>query len=120
MTESRLVDYLDQLHESASLACSYIEGLSKAEFLKDKKTQQAVILNIIVIGELATKLSRDHASFLDKHPSIPWKSMRGMRNRIAHGYFDIDLAIAWDTVHTGLPELLAALPAIQAGARSLS
>ncbi len=50
-----------------------------------------------------------HAEFADSHPEIPWRSMRGMRNRIAHGYFDINLDVVWDTVDTALPQLLQRL-----------
>jgi uncharacterized protein with HEPN domain len=50
--------------------------------------------------------------FAAQHDAIPWRSMRGMRNRIAHGYFDIDLAVVWDTLQTALPTLQAQLNAI--------
>ena len=113
MSANRLPDYLDHMLEAAQLACSYVEGLSKEGFLDDKRTQQAVILNLIVIGEAATKLLKDHAEFLDQHPEIPWKSMKGMRNRIAHGYFDINLDVVWETVQTALPELLDRLRTIR-------
>ena len=53
-----------------------------------------------------------HGEFAERHPEVPWRSMRGMRNRIAHGYFDINLDVVWDTVQTALPELLARLPEI--------
>ena len=85
MTENRLPDYLDHMLEAALQACSYVEGLDKDDFLLDKRTQQAVILNLIIIGEAATKLLKDYNQFLDQYPDMPWRSMRGMRNRIAHG-----------------------------------
>ena len=50
-----------------------------------------------------------HAAYCEAHPSIPWRNMRGMRNRIAHGYFELDLDVVWDTVDTALPQLLAQL-----------
>ena len=59
MSENRLSDYLTHLQQAASDACSYIDGLSKAVFLADKRTQQAVILNLIIIGEVATKLLKE-------------------------------------------------------------
>lgn len=86
MTSERLNDYLDHMLEASKLICTYTEGMSKGDFLADRKTQQAVILNIVVIGEVVTKLLRDHPEFADQHARIPWKSMKGMRNRIAHGY----------------------------------
>jgi uncharacterized protein with HEPN domain len=112
MTENRLPDYLDHLSEAARQACSYIEGMDEEAFLADKRTQQAVILNIVIIGEVATKLIQNHSNFLERHPDVPWQNMKGMRNRIAHGYFDIDLHVVWETVRTALPELLERLPAL--------
>lgn len=110
MNENRLTDYLDHMRQAATDACSFVEGLSKMDFLADKRTQQAVILSLIVIGEAATKIMDQYAEFAGQHPQVPWRSMRGMRNRIAHGYFDINLDVVWDTVQTALPELLEQLP----------
>ena len=47
----------------------------------------------------------EHGEFADAHPDIPWRQMRGMRNRMAHGYFDVNLEIVWETVQKSLPEL---------------
>ncbi len=113
MSENRLIDYIGHVQEAAQLACSYIDGLSKDDFLADKRTQQAVILNIVVIGEAATKLAKDYPEFIDQHPDVPWKNMKGMRNRIAHGYFDINLDIVWDTVQAALPQLVEQMTAIR-------
>ncbi|OYW18295.1 MAG: DUF86 domain-containing protein [Burkholderiales bacterium 12-64-5] len=110
MNENRLADYLDHMRQAATDACSFVEGLSKEDFLADKRTQQAVIMSLIVIGEAATKVMDGYAEFADQHRQVPWRSMRGMRNRIAHGYFDINLDVVWDTVKTALPELLEQLP----------
>ncbi len=99
MNENRLPDYL--------------EGMGKEDFLDDKRTQQAVVLNIAIIGEAATKLLKDYEPFFDQHPDVPWRSMKGMRNRIAHGYFAINLDVLWDTARTALPQLLLRLPAIR-------
>lgn len=96
--------------EAATLAQSYVEGLAKADFLGDKKTQQAVILNIMVIGEAATKLADEYPAFVLQFPQVKWKSMR---NRLAHGYFDINLDIVWETVKQALPVLASQLRKIQ-------
>jgi uncharacterized protein with HEPN domain len=85
---------------------------SRAEFSADTRTQQAVILNLFVIGEAATKLLTEYPDFAQQHAGIAWKSMKGMRNRIAHGYFDVDLDIVWETVATSLPQLLSQLSAL--------
>jgi len=110
---SRLPDYLDHISVAAQEACSFVEGMSKEDFLSDRRTQQAVILNIIIIGEAATKLIQNHSDFLDHHPEVPWRSMKGMRNRMTHGYFDINLDIVRETVQKALPELLRQIPSVR-------
>jgi uncharacterized protein with HEPN domain len=112
MNSDRSADYIGHMLEAAQLAHGYIEGLEKADFLADKRTQQAVILNIVVMGEAATKLVRDYPALIEQYPQVPWKSIKGMRNRIAHGYFDINLDIVWDTVRDALPALIETLAAI--------
>jgi uncharacterized protein with HEPN domain len=110
MSEHRLPDYLDHMHQAATDACDFVGPLRKDDFLDDKRTQQAVVMSLIIIGEAATKVMDDYAAFAQAHPEIPWRSMRGMRNRIAHGYFDINLEVVWNTVQTALPALLQQLP----------
>lgn len=101
----RHADYLEHMINAIGLARSHVEGLNKDDFFADKKTQQAVILNIIVIGEAATQIADEYPEFTSAHPEVPWKQMRGMRNRMAHGYFEINLDVVWDTVQLSLPEL---------------
>lgn len=113
MSENRLPDYLDHMQQAATDACSFVEGLDKDDFLADKRTQQAVIMSLIIIGEAATKLMDAYAEFAKEHQEVPWRSMRGMRNRIAHGYFEINLDVVWDTVQTALPQLLEQLSAVR-------
>ena len=112
----RLPDYLGHIQQAATDAGSFVEGLTKDDFLADKRTQQAVIMSIIIIGEAATKVMDGYAEFAQAHGQVPWRNMRGMRNRISHGYFDINLDVVWDTVQTALPELLKQLPTMRQGA----
>lgn len=113
MSQNRLSDYLDHMQQAAADACSFVEGLGKDDFLEDKRTQQAVIMSLIIIGVAATKIMDGHAGFTEAHPEVPWRGMRGMRNRIAHGYFDINLDVVWDTVQTALPALLNQLSSVR-------
>ena len=112
MTADRLADYLDPMRQAIADAHSFTEGLAQAAFMQDKRTQQAVVMSLIVLGEAATKVMDQHPAFAAEHSHIPWRSMRGMRNRIAHGYFDINLEVVWDTVQTALPSLRAQLEAL--------
>jgi uncharacterized protein with HEPN domain len=112
----RQLDYVEHMIEAIRLINSYMEGMNKTSFLADKKTQQAVILNILVVGEAATQIGNEYPEWADLHPDIPWRQMRGMRNRMAHGYFEIDLNVVWDTVQQSLPELEGKLLAVLHGA----
>ena len=109
MTLNRLPDYLEHMRQAIADAQSFTEGMVQADFVQDKRTQQAVVMSLIVLGEAATKVMDQFPAFAEQHKHIPWRSMRGMRNRIAHGYFDINLEVVWDTVQTALPELQSQL-----------
>lgn len=113
MSKYRLPDYLEHMQQAATDACGFIEGLTREDFLGDKRTQQAVIMSLIIIGEAATKVMDGYIEFAQTHGQVPWRNMRGMRNRIAHGYFDVNLDMVWDTVQTALPELLQQLLAVR-------
>jgi len=113
MNENRLPDYIDHIQQAAADARSFVEGLGKDDFLADKRTQQAVIMNFIIIGEAATKVMDGYTEFTQAHPDVPWRSMRNMRNRMAHGYFDINLDVVWETAQEWLPALLKQLPAVR-------
>ncbi len=113
MSENRLPDYIDHIQQAAADARSFVEGLDRDDFLRDKRTQQAVIMSLIIIGEAATKVMDVYSEFAQEHQEVPWRNMRGMRNRIAHGYFDINLDVVWETVQEWLPVLLQQLPAVR-------
>ena len=113
MTENRLPDYIDHIQQAATDACSFVDGMGKDDFLEDKCTQQAVVMSLIIIGEAATKVMDGFDAFTQAHTNVPWRSMRNMRNRMAHGYFDINLDVVWETVQEWLPDLLKQLLAVR-------
>ena len=114
MTTSRLSDYLDHMRQAIADAQSFTEGMAQLDFAQDKRTQQAVVMSLIVLGEAATKIMDQYPEFASKNAAIPWRNMRGMRNRIAHGYFDIDLDVVWDTLDSARPALKTQLDALAA------
>ena len=112
MKEHWLTDYLGHIQIAAFDACSFVEGINQEDFRCDKRTQAAVVMNLIVIGEAATKVMDKFPEFASAHGGISWRSLRGMRNRLAHGYFDINLDVVWDTVQTAVPALLLQMPGL--------
>jgi uncharacterized protein with HEPN domain len=101
----RLGDYVEHILDASRTACQYVEAIDKAEFMETRMIQQAVILNLIVIGEAAVQIETEFPDFAQANSSVPWKKLRGMRNRMTHGYFDTNLDIVWETVKNALPEL---------------
>ena len=64
-----------------------------------------MIRNIEIIGEAARNVERTALEFVAEHDEVPWAALYAMRNRVAHGYFTVDLEIVWKTVQLDLPEL---------------
>lgn len=114
---SRLADYIDHMQQAAAQAVAYVQGIDRAGFMADRRTQQAVLMNIVILGEAAAKVIAEFPDFADAQPDIPWRSIRGMRKRVAHAYFDINLELVWETVSTALPDLAARLPAVHRAAQ---
>lgn len=106
MTGDRSQTHLGHILQAAKQALTYVDGMDRSEFMTDTRTQQAVIMNLLIIGEAASRIIQNAPDIMAQNPTIPWLGMRGMRNRIAHGYFDIDLDVVWTTIQTALPDLL--------------
>ena len=103
MTVFRLTDYLEHIQQALAQARDHVGDMRKDAFLADLRTQQAVTMNLIIIGEAANKIAANDAAFVQAHPDFPWQGVRGMRNRMVHGYFDINLDVVWDTVKDDFP-----------------
>ena len=84
----------------------YTDGLDRTGFLVDDKTVDSVIRSLEIIGEAANRLPE---SFRQRHPEIPWRRIVGLRNRVIHGYFDVDLELVWAIVQRELPNLHEAI-----------
>ena len=103
--QSRLIGWLENMQTAMRLTLSYVDGMDRQAFFADTRTQQAVSMNLIILGEAASKVIESFPAMMSKYPEVPWNSIKGMRNRIAHGYFEIDLDVVWQTVRRSLPTL---------------
>lgn len=103
----RIPDYLEHILEAIERIDHYLEDTDEVAFLNDQKTQDAVVRNFEIIGEAAHNIESNHAKFAAAHPEVPWTVVYAMRNRVAHGYFKVDLGMIWKTIHTDLPVLHA-------------
>jgi uncharacterized protein with HEPN domain len=86
--------YVQDILEAIGRIEQYLEGLTFEQFSKDIKTIDAVIRNFAIIGEAAKNIP---VSVKREHPEIAWKRMTGMRDKLIHEYFGVDLQIIWDT-----------------------
>ena len=76
-TSNRLPDYLDHMRQAIADAQTFTEGMAAADFMQDRRTQQAVVMSLIVLGEAATKVMDQFPDFAASHAEIPWRNMRG-------------------------------------------
>lgn len=98
---------------AASKAVKLVENKSFQELEDDEVLTLALIKLIEIVGEASSRLSKE---FQAEHPEIPWSGIIGMRNRLVHAYFDINLKVIWQTTQEDLPALieqLKQLPEIQ-------
>ena len=84
----------------------------KAAFDRDEKTQDAVVRNLEIIGEATKNISDELRS---KQPDIPWRRLAGMRDKLIHEYFGVNLTIVWQVVDQEIPKLGASLGEILQG-----
>ena len=101
----RVQDILD----SITAIQTYTVDMDYAAFAQDRKTIDAVLRNITVIGEAASQVP-DAVQTVS--PEVPWRDMRDMRNVVVHEYFGINRQILWDTIQTNLPPLIPQLQAL--------
>jgi uncharacterized protein with HEPN domain len=109
----RVADYLQHILEAIGNIQEYTAGMDMAAFLADRKTSDAVIRNLEVVGEACNNIAKNHPDIAAQHSSIPWGFAYEMRNALAHGYFTIDLAIVWQTIQNDLPSLQKQVSALQ-------
>jgi uncharacterized protein with HEPN domain len=94
--------YLEDILEATRKIMAYTGSLSKAAFLEDEKTFDAVVRNLEVICEAVKKLPEDLRA---KHAAVDWKKIAGLRDILIHEYFGLDAEIVWDIVQTKVPVL---------------
>jgi uncharacterized protein with HEPN domain len=113
MTSDRLQTYLHEMEKAAREIGAFLDGMTRDEFLADVVRQRAVGMNLLIIGEASMRLADEFPDFAGDHSDIPWAKIRGMRNRIAHGYLSIDLDTVWSTSQNAIPDLIASLDALR-------
>jgi len=97
-----IVDYLDDIRTAIAEVKEFTAGMTFDEFAADKKTVNAVIRSLEVLGEATKHIP---AAFRRKHPAVPWAKMAGMRDVLIHDYMGVDLKTVWMVAQDRLTEL---------------
>ena len=100
--------FVADMQEAIEKIASYVDAMTFTDFQSDTSTVDAVVHNLLVIGEAARCLP---ASIKENHPDIDWIAINGLRNRIAHEYFGLSLSVIWEIVQRDLPRLQQQLSA---------
>jgi uncharacterized protein with HEPN domain len=109
MVKRDIRDYLTDILTYIDLAEKFIKDMTFAEFEEDQKTVLALTRAVEIVGEATKNIP---SSIREQNPEVPWKDIAGMRDRIAHVYFGIDLDIVWSTAKERLPELRPVIQSI--------
>lgn len=102
MKKREYLDYIQDIVESINDIESFTKGIDFNDFIKDKKTINAVVRSLEVIGKASKKVPEN---IKKKYPALPWKQMAKMRDKLIHEYFGVDVEIVWKVVNDELPPL---------------
>ena len=102
MKKREIGDYVQDILEAIIEVKVFTQRMGPEDFASDKKTINAVVRSLEVMGEAAKKIPDD---VRQKYPDIPWRSMAGMRDKLIHEYFGIDLDIVWEVISVELPPI---------------
>ena len=94
--------YINKIIEDLSFMIEHTKGLSQQEFEENAVLVDSVMFRLIQVAENSEKLT---AAFKEEHKDIPWKNIKGMRNKIVHNYGVVDLTTVYQTVIESVPEL---------------
>ena len=102
--------YIGKIIEDLEFVVKHAKGKTQEEIESDELLIDSIMFRIVQVAESNNKLSDD---FKSKHQDVPWTAIKGMRNRIIHDYGGVSFAIVYDTVSSGIPEMLSILKKIK-------
>jgi len=95
--------YLEHIRDAAETIAEHLRGSDESAFMRSRLLQDAVIRELQIVGEATKRLS---PSVRQGNPEVPWQDIAGMRDKLVHDYFGVDLAAVWLAATEDVPELL--------------
>ena len=106
MADTRDIVRLREMADAARKAVRFAEGRTRADLDSDELLSLALVRLLEIVGEAARGVSE---ALRQRHPTVPWSQITGTRDRLIHGYFNVDLDIVWAIIQKDLPSLIADL-----------
>jgi len=103
------IDYLNDILEALEKCLQFTRGMDFDEFNADDKTAYAVVRALEVVGEAVKQIPQE---MRNEYPEIPWREMAGMRDKLIHEYFGVNLLVVWQTIVDDVPSLIPAFKTI--------
>ena len=100
--KDEFLDYVEDILKAMDDALTFVKDMNYDAFVKDRKTIYAVIRALEIIGEATKNIP---SPIKTRYPEIPWKDMAGMRDKVIHAYFGVDLKRVWSTVNADIPTI---------------
>lgn len=98
--------YVQKIAKDLSFIVEHIKGITKDEFTKNEVLQDCMMFRLVQISENSERLT---VAFKQRYSEVPWKEIKGMRNRLVHEYGNVDLQVVYDTVTVDVPKILELL-----------